>query len=262
VNDLIRSVSTAVDQLSASLGDVSKSSSHSAGIAENAARGARATTAAFAGLNEAAQQIGNVVGLISEIADQTNLLALNARIEAASAGEAGRGFAVVANEVKELARQTALATQEIEKRIVSIQSSTRGAVDAIESILKLIDQMLENTRSVVTAVEEQTATSTEISASLGEVVDRTEAISRAVASAADASARSAAGAEELSQVAEKMSASVEDAAKSAAVARAVVGRVDRSVQENGKVSQIALNTAQRVSTELEHLRALLQEFRA
>jgi methyl-accepting chemotaxis protein len=262
VNELIRSVSAAVDQLSSSLGDVSKSSSHSAGIAENAARSARATTAAFAGLNQSAHEIGNVVGLISDIADQTNLLALNARIEAASAGEAGRGFAVVANEVKELARQTALATQDIESRIASIQSSSRGAVEAIESILKLIDEMHENTRSVVTAVEEQTATSTEISASLGEVVGRTEAISRAVARAADASARSAAGADELSGVAAKMSVSVDEAAQSAAVARSVVGRVDHSAQENGKVSQIALGAAQRVAKELEQLRDLLQEFRA
>jgi methyl-accepting chemotaxis protein len=260
VTELTRSVSIAVEELSASLADVSKSSSHSASIAENAARSVRQTSAAFEGLNASAQEIGNVVGLISEIADQTNLLALNARIEAASAGEAGRGFAVVANEVKELARQTAQATQEIEGRISAIQSASRSAFEAIESILKLIDQMHENTRAVLAAVEEQTATSAEISSALSEVVGRTDAISRAVASAADASVRSASGADELSTVAARLTSSVEDAAGIAGAARAVVGTVDRSAQENREVSRIALATAQRVATEVVELRELLREF--
>ncbi|MFI5316621.1 MAG: methyl-accepting chemotaxis protein [Myxococcota bacterium] len=262
VNELIRSVSAAVEELSSSLADVSKSSNQSAGIADNAARSARATTAAFEGLNTSAQQIGAVVGLISEIADQTNLLALNARIEAASAGEAGRGFAVVANEVKELARQTALATQDIEGRISGIQTAARSAVEAIEAILRLIDEMHENTRSVVTAVEQQTATSAEISSSLNEVVTRTEAISRAVASATEASVRSASGAGELSTVASQLSASVEEAAQVANAARGVVGSVDRSAQQNREVSRVALDTAHRVAAELETLRDLLREFQA
>ncbi len=261
VNGAIRSVSTAVEELSSSLADVAKSSGHSASIAESAARNARETTAAFDRLRLAAEQIGNVVGVISDIADQTNLLALNATIEAASAGDAGRGFAVVANEVKELARQTALATQEIEERIGSIQASTREAVEATQSILAMIDEMHENTRSIVTAVEQQTATSNEISSNLSEAVDRTEAISRSIASAAKASAKSAIGAAELSSVAAQMSASVETASRSAGAARAVGGNVDRSAQENREVSKIALGAAQRVAAELEHLRELLSEFK-
>ncbi|HTO53083.1 MAG TPA: methyl-accepting chemotaxis protein [Myxococcota bacterium] len=261
VNDLTRSVSSAVEELSASLADVSKSSSHSASIAENAARSVRETTVAFEALNSSAQEIGNVVGLISEIADQTNLLALNARIEAASAGEAGRGFAVVANEVKELARQTALATQDIEGRISSIQSASRAAYEAIELIMKLIEQMQENTRSVVTAVEQQTATSAEISSSLTQVVGRTDAIARAVASAADSSVRSASSADELSTVAARLSSSVEDAAGVAGAARVVVATVDRSAQENREVSRVALATAQRVAAEVAELRDLLREFK-
>ncbi|MEX2208868.1 MAG: methyl-accepting chemotaxis protein [Myxococcota bacterium] len=260
VNSAIRSVSTAVEELSSSLADVAKSSGHSAGIAESAARNARETTAAFDRLRVAAEQIGNVVGVISDIADQTNLLALNATIEAASAGEAGRGFAVVANEVKELARQTALATQEIDERISSIQSSTREAVEATASIVKMIDEMHENTRSIVTAVEEQTATSSEISMNLTEAVDRTEAISRAISSAARSSAKSAVGAGELSSAAAQMSLSVETAARNAGAARAVGGNVDRSAQENREVSKIALGAAQRVASELDHLRELLREF--
>ncbi len=260
VNDLTRSVSVAVEELSTSLAEVSKSSNHSASIAENASRTVRQTAVAFEALNASAREVGNVVGLISEIADQTNLLALNARIEAASAGEAGRGFAVVANEVKELARQTALATQDIEGRISSIQTAAHSAFEAIDSILKLIDQMHENTRTVVAAVEEQTATSAEIASALSEVVGRTDAIARAVASAADASVRSASGADELSSVAARLSTSVEDAAGIAGAARAVVASVDRSAQENREVSRIALATAQRVAAEVEELRELLREF--
>jgi methyl-accepting chemotaxis protein len=261
VHELTRSVSAAVEELSASLADVSKSSNHSASVTENAARNVRQTTAAFEALNTSAQEIGNVVGLISEIADQTNLLALNARIEAASAGEAGRGFAVVANEVKELARQTALATQDIEARISSIQSASRTAYQAIESIMTSIDQVQDNTRAIVTSVEEQTATSAEISSSLSQVVGRTDAIARAVSSAADASVRSASAADELSTVAGRLSASVEDAAGVAGAARAVVATVDRSAQENRELSRIALATAQRVAAEVAELRDLLREFK-
>ena len=260
VNEAIRSVSTAVEELSMSLSDVARSSNHSAGIANGAARNARETTAAFDKLRVAAEEIGNVVGVISDIADQTNLLALNARIEAASAGEAGRGFTVVANEVKELARQTALATQEIEERIHSIQSSTRAAVDATEAIVRMIDEIHENTRSIVIAVEEQTSTSSEISSNLSEAVNRTDAISRAVASAAQASAQSAAGAVELSSLASRMSTSVADASRSANAVRAVGSRVDGAAKENREVSKVALGAAQRVVEELESLRALLREF--
>jgi methyl-accepting chemotaxis protein len=260
VNDAIRSVSAAVEELSVSLGDVAKSSSHSAGIADDAARNARETTAAFDELRVAAEEIGNVVGVISDIADQTNLLALNATIEAASAGEAGRGFAVVANEVKELARQTALATHEIEERISSIQGSARAAVAATESIVRMIDEMNANTRSIVTAVEEQTSTSAEISSSLSDAVGRTEAITRAISSAAEASRTSAAGATELSGVAAKMSSAVAAASRSATSARAVGGHVDRAAQENREVASVALTAAQRVARELETLRALLREF--
>jgi methyl-accepting chemotaxis protein len=243
-----------------SLADVAKSSSHSAGIADDAARNARETTAAFEQLRDAAEQIGTVVGVISDIADQTNLLALNATIEAASAGEAGRGFAVVANEVKELARQTAVATSQIEERISSIQSSTRDAVRATESIQRMIEELHENTRSIVTAVEEQTSTSAEISSSLSEAVGRAEAISRAIASAADASASAAIGASELSGVANEMSAAVAGAARSAGTARSVGGLVDRSAEENRQVAAAALGAVQRVAGELERRRELLREF--
>jgi methyl-accepting chemotaxis protein len=162
INDSIRSVSTAVEELSTSLAEVAKSSNYSAGIAEKAATTARETNAAFGKLGKAAQEIGNVVGVINDIADQTNLLALNATIEAASAGEAGKGFAVVANEVKELAKETAKATGDIELSVQSIQSDTQEAVTAIGSITSIIGQINDMAGAIASAVEEQSATANEM----------------------------------------------------------------------------------------------------
>jgi methyl-accepting chemotaxis protein len=114
-------------------------------------------------LADSSARIGDVVKLISDIAGQTNLLALNATIEAARAGEAGKGFAVVAGEVKNLANQTARATDEIGNQISAVQASTRDAVDAIAGIVRRIGEMREISTSIATAVEEQTAASLEIS---------------------------------------------------------------------------------------------------
>jgi len=261
INDSIRSVSTAVEELSMSLADVAKSSNYSAGIAEKAARTARETNAAFEKLGRAAREIGNVVGVINDIADQTNLLALNATIEAASAGDAGKGFAVVANEIKELAKQTAIATHEIEERIHSIQSSTESAVLAIESIGKIIDEMHENTRTIVVAVEEQTSTSAQISASLSDAVGRTEAITHAIASAADASADAARGTEELARVAAEMSERAADAVAGSNSAREIVDGVASAARKNSQVANVTLGAAQKVAREVERLRALVNEFR-
>ena len=261
INGSIRSVSTAVEELSASLGEVAKSSNHSADIAGKAARTARDTNQAFEKLGAAAQEIGNVVGVINDIADQTNLLALNATIEAASAGEAGKGFAVVANEVKELAKQTAVATQEIEERIRSIQSSTRSAVEAIESIGRIIDEMHENTRTIVVAVEQQTSTSGQIAAAVADAVERTEEITRAIASAADASAGSARGAEELKRVAVEMSERAVDAVTGSSSAREIVRKVAAAANDNRDVANVTLGAANKVAREVERLRSLVAAFR-
>ena len=117
-------------------------------------------------LGTSAKEIGKIIEVIDAIADQTNLLALNATIEAASAGESGRGFAVVANEVKELAKQTAIATSEITKKIEDMQANTLSSVAAVETITRMIEEISMVSHTIVSSIEEQTATTNEISKSI------------------------------------------------------------------------------------------------
>jgi methyl-accepting chemotaxis protein len=153
----------AADELSRSIGEISRQLADTGLIVAQAAHEARQTDGEIAGLADGAQKIGNVVKLIRDIADQTNLLALNATIEAARAGEAGRGFAVVASEVKSLAVQTAKATEDITGHIVAVQDSTETAVDAIRHIAGRMHEIDRNTAALAAAVEEQNVATGEIS---------------------------------------------------------------------------------------------------
>jgi len=164
----IASVATASQEMEASIREISKSANDSARVASNAVAMAKATNRTMSELGAASQEIGNVIKVITSIAQQTNLLALNATIEAARAGEAGKGFAVVANEVKELAKQTAQATEEIGAKIEATQQVTTGAVTAIEEIGAIIDQINDISNSIASAVEEQTVTTKEIGRSVTE----------------------------------------------------------------------------------------------
>ncbi|SDG67329.1 methyl-accepting chemotaxis protein [Roseospirillum parvum] len=159
----VDAVAAASEQLSNSIAEIGVQVSHAAEAARQAVGEAETTSNRVAGLSKAADQIGEVVDLISDIAKQTNLLALNATIEAARAGEAGKGFAVVAGEVKTLANQTAKATEEIASQIGQMQSATREAVQAIGSISQVINRLDEISAAISAAVEEQTAATGEIS---------------------------------------------------------------------------------------------------
>jgi methyl-accepting chemotaxis protein len=167
---------TAAEQLSHSIGEISRELSETVGIAATATREAETTNTQIAGLAEAAGKIGDVMGLIRDIAEQTNLLALNATIEAARAGEAGRGFAVVATEVKSLAVQTAKATEEISGQIAAVQSSTSVAVEAIGGITARMKEINAHAATVSGAVERQRTATTEISRNIASAAGGTKKI--------------------------------------------------------------------------------------
>ena len=212
----VQTVASAAEQMTGSLLEISRQVSRSTGIANDAVNQAEQTDTTVQGLAQAAQKINEVVELISSIAGQTNLLALNATIEAARAGEHGKGFAVVASEVKNLASQTAKATQDITAQIASIQDETNGAVTAIRGIGGTIRQMNEITTTIAAAVEEQNAATAEISRNVAQAAAGTQEVSLNVGQVMEASAQTGSAAtqvlgaaSELSQQAEMLRAEVE-----------------------------------------------------
>ena len=177
----VQTVASASEQLSASINDISRQASHAAGIASRAVNQARATDGTVQGLAKTANRIGEVVGLINDIASQTNLLALNATIEAARAGEAGRGFAVVASEVKSLASQTAKATEDISEQIADIQKVAGEAIGAIQAIGGIIAEVNEVATAIAAAVEQQGAATQEITRSTQQAAQGTKNVSDNIA---------------------------------------------------------------------------------
>ncbi|MBP2230867.1 methyl-accepting chemotaxis protein [Azospirillum agricola] len=165
----MQTVASASEQLATSIADISRHVSETSRISNAAVAEAERTKATVSGLVEAAQRIGEVVSLINSIASQTNLLALNATIEAARAGEAGKGFAVVASEVKNLANQTAKATEDISSQITGMQNAAGSAAGAIQDVGKTITQINEIVTAVAATVEEQTAATQEITRNVQEV---------------------------------------------------------------------------------------------
>jgi methyl-accepting chemotaxis protein len=176
----VQAVAAAAEEMAASVEEITRRVGEAAEVARRAVAETRATDETVRGLAEAAQRIGDVVRLIGEIAGQTNLLALNATIEAARAGEAGKGFAVVASEVKNLAGQTAKATEEIGRQIAEMQSATSRAVEAIRAIGATVDRTSDIATAIAAAVEEQGATTREIARSAAQVAQATETVARGI----------------------------------------------------------------------------------
>jgi methyl-accepting chemotaxis protein len=184
VSNSVNSVAAATSHMQTSIREISRNANESALVARNAVSVASATNHTVKKLGDSSHEIGKVVKVITSIAQQTNLLALNATIEAARAGAAGKGFAVVAHEVKELARQTARATEEIGQKIEAIQGDSKGAVKAIEEIGVIVNQINDISNSIAAAVEEQTFATNEIGRSVAEAAQGVREIGKNIDSVA------------------------------------------------------------------------------
>jgi methyl-accepting chemotaxis protein len=212
VSNNVQTVATGADEMAASIKEIAKNTAEATRVATSAVRTAEVTNVTISKLGQSSAEIGQVIKVITSIAQQTNLLALNATIEAARAGEAGKGFAVVANEVKELAKETAKATEDISRKIEAIQGDTNGAVSAISQISQVIGQISDIQTTIASAIEEQSATTNEIGRTLAEAAKGSTDISKNIGGVAEAAQATTVGATETSKSAhtlEKMAAELQ-----------------------------------------------------
>ncbi|MEU4163140.1 methyl-accepting chemotaxis protein [Actinoplanes sp. NPDC026670] len=199
VSNNVQAVSAGSEQMGASIREIAHSTSEAAAVAITAVQAAEAANSTVASLGESSREISEVVKVITSIAEQTNLLALNATIESARAGEAGKGFAVVAGEVKELAQETARATEDIIRRVDAIQTGTTSAVAAIGEIAAVIQRVSDYQTTIASAVEEQTATTAEMNRSVSDTAQAADAIAVNVSTVAEAAQHTTHGVTEAQQ---------------------------------------------------------------
>jgi methyl-accepting chemotaxis protein len=217
VSTSVQTVAAGAEEMSASIKEISKSANDAARVAKDAVEVTDKTNQTITQLGASSAEIGNVLKVITSIAEQTNLLALNATIEAARAGEAGKGFAVVANEVKELAKQTGQATEDISNKIGAIQHDTEGAVAAIAQIGGVITQINGIASTIASAVEEQTVTTNEMARNVAEAAKGSNEIVQNISGVAEAAQSAASGATETQTAAQEL-------ARLASELQAVVGQ--------------------------------------
>ncbi len=210
VSNNVATVAAGIEELTASISEIACNASNGAEVAERAVDVTEGTNATITKLGESSAEIGNVIKVITSIAEQTNLLALNATIEAARAGEAGKGFAVVAKEVKELAKETARATEDISEKIETIQGDTRAAIEAINEISNIINKVNDIQATIATAVEEQTATTREMSRGISEAATGSSEIARNIAGVADAAQHTTTGANDSQNAATELARMASD----------------------------------------------------
>jgi methyl-accepting chemotaxis protein len=204
VSQNLQSISTGAGEMTSTIQSIASNAYEAASIASNAVQTAQSANAQVAKLGASSAEIGEVIKVITSIAQQTNLLALNATIEAARAGEAGKGFAVVANEVKELAKQTAKATEDISRKITAIQNDTQGAIDAIGTISGVISQINDISGTIATAVEQQSATTNELTRNVADAAKGSGEIARSIEGVAEAARGTSLSAQESQKAADEL----------------------------------------------------------
>ncbi|HYD68694.1 HAMP domain-containing methyl-accepting chemotaxis protein [Azospirillum sp.] len=205
----VQTVAAATEEMTSSIAEIARQVDESAEVTRSAVDEAQNTNAIVTSLNESAQRIGDVVKLIQDIASQTNLLALNATIEAARAGEAGKGFAVVAQEVKNLANQTAKATEDITAQISGMQAETAGVVGAIRGITDTIGRVNHIASAIAAAVEEQNATTGEISRNVQQAASATQSVSSSIQTVTQAAEQTGAASSQVLSAAQELSVQAE-----------------------------------------------------
>jgi methyl-accepting chemotaxis protein len=204
VSQNLQTVATGAEEMGASIKDIAKNATEAAKIATSAVKAAESANATVTKLGDSSAEISQVIKVITSIAQQTNLLALNATIEAARAGEAGKGFAVVANEVKELAKKTAKATEDISRKIETIQVDTKAAVESIGTISAVINQINDISSTIATAVEEQNATTNEMARNVSEAAHGSGEITSNIAGVAEAAESTSRGAADTQKAAQQL----------------------------------------------------------
>jgi methyl-accepting chemotaxis protein len=204
VSQNLQTVATGAEEMGSSIKEIAKNATEAAKVATSAVKVADTANATVTKLGESSAEIGQVIKVITSIAQQTNLLALNATIEAARAGEAGKGFAVVANEVKELAKETAKATEDIGRKIEAIQTDTKAAVEAIASISEVINQVNGISNTIATAVEEQNATTNEMARNVSEAARGSGEITSNISGVAQAAESTSRGASDTQKAAQQL----------------------------------------------------------